>query len=156
MGETKTGKPCRVPAISRPRILLRIFLNFSVASVALLVIITFFPVFGSLNEGYDAIWLVLILAALQIVLWPLLIQIFLQFFSKIPSAVLLIIFPIIYLLVPATLIEVAGWISPGLEINGFGPALVIAFVLTVISSIFSSLFYSDDELAIFRWILSKN
>ncbi len=156
MSQAKTEKSCWVPPISRSRIILRIVLNFSVTTAALLLLLTVFPQFGTLKSIYNTIWLIVILAALQIVIWPLLINSFLNFFNKIPALILLFLFPVIYLILPALLIMVADWLAPGLEIKGFGSALLIALFMAVISSIFSILFSADDELAIFRWLLKKD
>jgi putative membrane protein len=147
---------CWVPSISLRRVYFRMFLNFAVTFAALLLLITFFPQLGSLNHFYDAVWLIVILTGIQIILWPLLIQIFLGLFHKISAEVLLLVFPLVFLLLPAFLIIFAGWLSPGLTINGFGAALLIGLIMAVISLIFSSLYSSDDEVAIFRWILKRN
>jgi putative membrane protein len=122
----------------------------------LLLLLTVFPLFGSLKNDYNIIWLILLLVGLQIVIWPLLIHGFLRLFKKIPAVILLIVFPVIFLVLPAFIIMIADWLSSGLEVNGFGSALVIASFMSIIFLIFSSLFFADDELVIFRWMLRKN
>jgi putative membrane protein len=146
---------CWVPRINRFRIYLRVFLNLLVTAVTLLLLLTYFPRLGSLKDFYRTIWLILVLTGLQMVMWPLLIQSILSLFHKISVAFMLIVFPLLSLIIPAVLLMIADWLSPGLEINGFASAFFIAFVMVIISMITSAIFASDDELAIFRWALKK-
>ncbi len=156
MSGKKAKQQCWVPSINRRRIYLRIFLNFAITFIVLFLLMTFVSQFGTLDNFYNTIWLVIILAGLQIFIWPLLLQTFLNLFHRIPAIVLLLVFPLIFLMLPAFLIIIADWLSPGLQINGFGAVLLIALTMVIISTIFSSLFAADDELAIFRWILRRN
>jgi uncharacterized membrane protein YvlD (DUF360 family) len=152
----KSGNSCWVPPISRPHIYLRIFLIYSITVVSLLLLITFFPQLGRLEDFYSTIWLILILVGLQIIIWPLLIKSILSLFHKISAAFMLIAFPLISLVIPTILLMIANWLSPGLEINGFGSAIIIAVFMGIVLLISSITFSADDESAIFRWILKRN
>lgn len=156
MSNTITQKSYYAPPLNRFRIVVRIFLNFIIATGLLLLLLTVFPSLGVLKTIYNTIWLILLLVALQVMIWPLLIHSFMSLFKKIPASILLFIFPLFSLILPAFIIMIADWLSPGLQVNGFGSALVIALFMSIIGLIFSSLFSSDDEVVIFRWLLKRN
>lgn len=156
----------RVPPTSKARIALRVFLNFSTIIMLLMIIISVFPQLGGVNSYVNTIWVILILATLNILIWPLLISSFLGLSKNISptfilkafpviSLFMLIAFPVIYLMLTAILLEIASWLSLGLVINGFGSALLIASLMAVISLIFASIFAADDEPLIYQWIVRR-
>jgi putative membrane protein len=152
----KSGNAYRVPPTSKIRTALRVFLNFSATVVFLSTIVRVFPRLGAIDSYASAIWVILILAALNILIWLLLIRGFLSLFQKISPAFVLIALVVVSLILPAVLLEMAGWLSPQLVINGFGSALIISLLMAAISLIFSSIFATDDESLIYRSILKKN
>jgi len=162
----KSENTYRVPRTSKARIALRVFLNFSTIVILLIIIMRVFPQLGSVKSYITTLWVILILAALNIFIWPLLISSFLSLSQKISPAFILkafpmlslfmlIAFPIIYLMLTAFLLEIASRLSLGLVINSFSSALLIALLMAVISLIFTSIFAADDEPLIFQWILKR-
>lgn len=151
----KSENTYRVPPTSKARIALRVFLNLSATVICLLTTLWVFPQLGGIKNYVNAIWVILILAALNILIWPLLIRSFLGLFQKIYPVFMLIAFPIISLILPAITLEIASWLSLGLVINGFSSALLIALLMAVISSVFASLFVPDDEPLLYQWILKR-
>jgi len=131
-------------------------LSFSTTVVFLSTIVRVFPQLGAIDNYASTIWVILILAALNILIWLLLIRGFLSLFQKISPAFMLIAFAVVSLMLPAVLLEIASWLSPDLVINGFGSALLIALLMAVISLAFSSIFVTDDESLIYRGILKRN
>ena len=109
---------------------------------------------GNLNNLYNALWFIIVLVGLQMAVWPFLVRSFLTLFHKIYVTFLLIVFPLLSLLTPAVLLMIADWLSPGLEINGFSSAFLIALFMVILSLVTSVIFADDDESAIFRWVLN--
>lgn len=151
----KSENTYRVPPRSKARIALRVFLNFSTTVICLLITLWVFPQLGGINNFVNTIWVILILVAINILIWPLLIRSFLGLFKKVYPIFMLIAFPIISLILPAITLEIASWLSIGLVINGFGSALIIALLMAIISSVFASLFALDDEPLLYQWILKR-
>jgi putative membrane protein len=145
----------RVPATSKARVALRVFSNLCATVILLLVVVRVFPQLGSIVEYLNALWVIVLLAALNVVIWPLLMRSFLGLLPKISPAFALIAFPIVSLMLTAVFLEMAGRWSPGLVINGFRSALLIALLMVVISLVFASMFAEDDESVIYRWILKR-
>ena len=134
---------------------LRVFLNFSATVILLSTIARVFPHLGTIKDYAGTIWLILMLAALNVIMWLLLIRGFLSLFQRISPIFVLLAFAAMSLLLPAVILEVATGLSPGLVINGFGSALLIALLMAVISLVFSSIFATDDESLIYQGILKR-
>jgi hypothetical protein len=113
----KTEKTCSEPSINRPRLYLRILLNYFFSVFTLVLLLMFFPQLGNLEHLYSTIWLLLILAAVQIVIWPLFLYSFLSLLNKVSSTFMLLFFPLLSLFVPAVLLMLSTWLSPGIQIT---------------------------------------
>lgn len=115
-----------------------------------------FPQLGSIENYSRTIWVILILAALNILIWLLLIRGLLGLFQRIPPAFMLIAFAVISLFFPAILLEMASRFSPGLMINGFSSTLLIALLMALVSLVWASIFATDDETLVYQGILKRD
>ena len=145
----------RVPPTRKARIALRMFLNLSANVVLMLVAFRVFPQLGGIRESFDTLWVIILLAALNVLSGPLLMNGFVRLFPKVSPAFALIAFPFVSLVLTAVLLDVAGWLSPGLVINGFRSAFFLALLMVAVSLVFAGLFSADDESLIYRWMLKR-
>ena len=137
------------------RTILRSVLHLVISGAILFIILTLLPGLGNTSDILSAIWTIVILAVLQIFIWPVFIWAFLGIFYKISHAFMFIAFPLLSLTLLTLFIMAGSWISPDFVINGFGSAFLIAVLLTVISMVFASIFKADDELIVYRQILKR-
>jgi putative membrane protein len=151
--ESENG--CGPPPTSKARIAGRLLLDFFSTVVLLWVALRLFPQLGEIKNRVATIWAIVMVAAINILIWPLLIRGFQSLFQKISPALMWIAFPIMSLMLPALLLETVSWLSLGLAINGFGSALIIALFMAFISAVFAAIFAKDDETTIYRWILKR-
>ncbi len=151
----RAREPSHAPPFKKTHVVLRLLLNIAVTLLLLVVIIGFLPALGRVESYADALWIFLILAVLSVVIWPLFTRVSLALLSKIPPIWTLLAFSLISLLLPASLLQIASWLSPSLTVHGFGAALAIAVLMALISLVFASIFAADDESLVYQWLLKK-
>ncbi len=145
----------RVPPTRKARVALRMLLNLTATVILLLAAVRVFPQLGGIRESFDTLWVVILVAALNVLSGPLLMNGFVRLFPKVSPAFALIAFPFVSLILTAVLLDVAGWLSPGLVINGFRSAFFLALLMVAVSLTFAGLFSADDESLIYRWMLKR-
>ncbi len=148
-----TWPPSRVPRVGRRWLLLRVSLSFLVSALSLVLVLEIFPGLGSLDNRMSALWVVMVLAILQVLLWPVFIWAFLRLFYKVSAGFMCLAFPAFSLLLMTLLTMGASALYPHFVINGFAAAFLIALLLTVVSMIIASVFSIEDEPVIYHGIL---
>jgi putative membrane protein len=155
MNKENSEYTCQVPSPGQRRIWLRLILHFVTSAIFLLLILRIFPQLGSVENALGAIGVILILSILQTLIWPGFIRGFLSLFHKISPAFMFLIFPLFSLFLLTLFLMIGSWISPNFVINGFGSALLIALLLTVVSLVFTGIFSADDESVIYQRTLKR-
>jgi putative membrane protein len=155
MNKEKNIYICRSGSSGRIRIWLRLLLHFTVSAVSLLLVLRLFPQLGSVKNTLSAIGVVLILSVLQALIWPGFIRGFLALFHRLSPAFMFLVFPLFSLFLLTLFLMIGSWISPNFVINGFGSALLIALLLTIVSLIFGGIFSADDESVIYQMTLKR-
>ncbi len=148
-----TWTPARVPRVGKRWLLLRVSLSFLVSALSLVLVLELFPGLGSLDNRLGAVWVVIVLAVLQVVLWPVFIWVFLRLFYMVSAGFMCLAFPAFSLLLTTLLTMGASALYPDFVINGFGAAFLIALLLTIASMIIASIFSIEDEPVIYHGIL---
>ena len=150
------GNSCTVKRPRRGLVALRLLLIYIITAATLLLTFNYVPGLGNINNYSSAIWVILVISALEMAVWPLLIRFLLQLFHNVPPLLTLIAFSLISLTVPAFFILAASWLTPGLVISGFGPALVIAMLTTLISMVLGGFIAKGGESLFFQWLLRSS
>ncbi len=153
MNSEGSWPPARVPRVGRRWLLLRVSLSFFVSALSLVLVLELFPGLGGLDDRLSALWVVVILAILQVVLWPVFVWAFLRLFYKVSAGFMCLAFPAFSLLLMTLLTMGASALYPHFVINGFAAAFLIALLLTVVSMIIASIFSIEDEPVIYHGIL---
>lgn len=143
----------RAPRVGRRWLLLRASLSFLVSALSLVLVLEFFPGLGSLDNRLGAVGVVIVLAVLQVVLWPVFIWVFLRLFYRVSAGFMCLAFPVFALLLMTLLTMGAAALYPHFTINGWVAAFLIALLLTVVSMIIASTFSIEDEPIIYHGIL---
>lgn len=155
MSVAKPGQANPARTASRLRTILRMVLSFFITAALLFLIIRLFPGLGYIQGVSTALLVILVLAAVQALLWPLLLRAVLALTYKISPAIMFISMPVISLLLAAVFIETSNLLSADFQVYSFGAALLIALLLTVSQLVLSAIFAFDDESIILRNTLRR-
>ena len=153
MSGKRAESPTRVPRVGRRWLLLRVSLSFFISALSLVLVLELFPGLGNVYSRLSVVWVVVVLAILQVVLWPVFIWAFLRLFYKVSAGFMCLAFPAFSLLLMTLFIMAGARLCPYFVIHGFGSAFLVALLLTVTSMIISSIFSIEDEPVIHHGIL---
>lgn len=149
----ESANPARTAG--RLRTILRMVLSFFITAALLFLIIRLFPGLGYIQGISTALLVILLLAAVQALLWPLLLRAVLALTYKISPAIMFISMPVLSVLLSAVFIETSNQLSADFQVYSFGAALLIALLLTVAQLVLSAVFAYDDEGIILRRTLRR-
>ncbi|MEI6186350.1 MAG: alkaline phosphatase family protein [Dehalococcoidia bacterium] len=149
----ESANPARTA--SRLRTILRMVLSFFITAALLFLIIRLFPGLGYIQGISTALLVILLLAAVQALLWPLLLRAVLALTYKISPAIMFISMPVLSVLLSAVFIETSNQLSADFQVYSFGAALLIALLLTIAQLVLSAVFAYDDEGIILRRTLRR-
>jgi uncharacterized membrane protein YvlD (DUF360 family) len=130
-------------------------LSFFITAALLFLIIRLFPGLGYIQGISTALLVILLLAAVQALLWPLLLRAVLALTYKISPAIMFISMPVLSVLLSAVFIETSNQLSADFQVYSFGAALLIALLLTIAQLVLSAVFAYDDEGIILRRTLRR-
>lgn len=149
----ESANPARTAG--RLRTILRMVLSFFITAALLFLIIRLFPGLGYIQGISTALLVILLLAAVQALLWPLLLRAVLALTYKISPAIMFISMPVLSVLLSAVFIETSNQLSADFQVYSFGAALLIALLLTIAQLVLSAVFAYDDEGIILRRTLRR-
>jgi len=101
----------------------------------------------AINSFAAAILIVIAVSIIQAVVWWL----FINFFAHLPA----ILFPILTFLLVGAAITFFGNKIPGITINGIGPGILIAIVITVVNAILGAILVLDEDASFDRNVTRK-
>lgn len=101
----------------------------------------------AINSFASAIGIVIAVSIIQAVVWWL----FINFFAHLPA----ILFPILTFLLVGAAVTFFGNYIPGITINGIGPGIVIAVVITVVNAILGAILVLDEDASFDRNVTRK-